>query len=294
MQLIVFIIVYPIIWLISILPFPLLYLFSDFLFFLLYHVIGYRKKVVYNNIKLAFPEKSHEELKKIEKKFYSHFVDVFLEMMKTFTISGEEINKRYKFTNLELLKDLEKKNKSIIVMGSHYANWEWMAHIGRFLDYEGFAAYTKIGNPYFDNIIKKTRGRFKINLVQSTRVKRKVQQNYDNNVLSIYGLLADQSPQIKKANYWGEFLGVKVPIFVGTEVMAKKYDFAVVYINVEKIKRGHYEASFELITEDPNTIDDFKITDKYVNLLEKQIRRKPEFYFWTHKRFKHKDKAPKN
>ncbi|WP_196892533.1 lysophospholipid acyltransferase family protein [Aureivirga marina] len=294
MQLIVFILVYPIIWLISILPFPLLYLLSDVLFFLLYYVIGYRKKVVFNNLKLAFPEKSHKELKNIEKKFYSHFVDIFLEMMKTFTISGKEINKRYKFKNIELLKELEKKNKTVIVMGSHYANWEWMAHLARFLDFEGFAAYTKIGNPYFDKAIKNTRGRFNTNLVPSTRIKRKVQDNFENNILSIYGLLSDQSPQLKKANYWSTFLGVKVPIFVGTEVMAKKYDFAVVYINVEKIKRGYYEATFKTITEEPNSVENFKITDTYISLLEKQIRNKPEYYFWTHKRFKHMNKAPKN
>ena len=293
MQLIIFILVYPIIWLISILPFPVLYLLSDALYFLLYRIIGYRKKVVYHNLKLAFPEKTHQELKNIEKKFYSHFVDVFLEMMKTFTISGKEINKRYQFKNLEFLKELEKKNKSIIVMGSHYANWEWMAHLGRFLDYEGYAAYTKIGNSHFDKAIKNTRGRFKTILVQSTRIKRQIQENADAGVLSMYGLLSDQSPQLKKANYWSTFLGVKVPVFVGTEMMAKKHDFTVVYIHVEKIKRGYYEATFKVISEDVTAVEDFKITDKYLSLLETQIRNKPEYYFWTHKRFKHMHKAPK-
>jgi len=241
---------------------------------------------------LVFPDKKEEELKIICRKFYSHFVDVFMEMIKTFTVSKEEIYERYKFTNIELLDELTKDNKSIILMGPHYANWEWIMSLDSFTDCEGYAAYKKIGNKYFNNLIINSRAKFGTNLIQTSKVIPKMIYNHKNNVQSIYGLLSDQSPRLKRTFYWRKFLGIKVPIHTGAEMLAKKYDMHLVFIDTKKIKRGYYETSFSLIGDDVNKYEDYKLTDIFTDKVEKKVREKPEYYLWTHKRFKHKDKTP--
>lgn len=293
MNLIVYILVYPIIWFLSILPFRILYLISDGVFFLLYYIIGYRKNVVYDNLKLAFPKKSETELLAIRKKFYHHFVDVFIEMIKSFTISEKEIIKRYKYLNIDLIENLQKDNKSVILLGSHYANWEWMISLSLFINYKSYAAFTKIGNPYFNKSILKSRSRFGVILKESSKISAEIRLNLKNNSQAMYGLLSDQSPQIHKTHYWGSFLGIKVPVHTGTENLAKKHDLNVIVMTTKKIKRGYYENTFSLITTEPKKYADYEITDIYLRKLEAQIYEEPAYYFWTHKRFKHKDKAPK-
>jgi KDO2-lipid IV(A) lauroyltransferase len=293
MNLLVYILVYPLIWLLSILPFRILYLISDGVYFLLYYIIGYRKKVVYDNLKLAFPNKAEKEILAIRKKFYHHFVDVFIEMIKLFTISKNELDKRYKYLNSDLLNELSKDGKSIIIISSHYANWEWEVGMDSFINYNCNAAFTKISNKYFNKRILSSRQRFGVTLIEAPKITRTIIKNKDNNIQSVYGLLSDQSPQIQKTHYWSEFLGVKVPVITGTETLAKKYDMNIVFIKTKKIKRGYYESSFSLITDDAKKYADYEITDIYLRKLEAQIYEEPAYYFWTHKRFKHKDKAPK-
>lgn len=294
MNLLVYILVYPIIWFISILPFRILYIISDIIYLLIYYVIGYRKKVVLYNLKLVFPKKSTEELIKIRKKFYRHFVDMFMEMIKSFTVSKEEVYKRYKYTNVDLLNNLYKNGKSAILTGPHYANWEWVMSIDSFVEYKGYAAYTKVNNKYFNKKILKSREKFGTNLMQTSKIIPEISFNNKNNIQSMYGLLSDQSPQLKKTFYWSHFLGVKVPIHTGAEMLAKKYNLDIVYMSVKKVKRGYYETTFSLITDDAKKYSDYELTDIFLRKVEKQVYEQPEFYFWTHKRFKHKDKAPKN
>ena len=294
MQFIIYILVYPIIWLISILPFSILYLISDFFYVLIYYVFGYRKKVVLYNLTLAFPEKKLDELKKIRKKFYHHFIDIFVEMIKSFTISEKNLKRRYTFKNIELIQHLEKKGKSIILMGSHYANWEWVFIMNTYVNCKGVAAYSKIENKYFDKTIRKSRGRFGTALVKTGKLIELLDFNKKNNITAIYGLLSDQSPMVKKTKYWNTFLGVTVPIHTGAEFLAKKNDFAVVMLKTTKLKRGYYTSEFQLLAENPKDYKDYDITDIFLREVENQIYAAPEYYFWTHKRFKHKDKAPKN
>ncbi|NLP57952.1 lysophospholipid acyltransferase family protein [Lutibacter sp. B1] len=294
MNLIIYILVYPLIWLVSILPFRVLYIISDFIYLLIYYVIGYRKKVVLNNLKLAFPKKSDEELTIISKKFYRHFVDIFIEMIKSFTISKKELAKHAVYTNVDLINNLQKDGKSLIIIGSHYANWEWLFGLSSYINYKSYTAYTKVKNKYFNDKILTSRGRFGFNLKQSSKIITEIESNYTNNIQAMYGLLSDQSPQLKKTHYWGEFLGTKIPIHTGAEMLAKKYDMNLVYIETKKIKRGYYESTFSLITKESKKYADYKLTDIFLEKLEKQIYAEPEYYFWTHKRFKHKGKSVKN
>ena len=291
MQFLIFILTYPLIWVLSILPLRVLYFISDIIYILLYHIIGYRKTVVRQNLKLSFPEKSAEELLKIEKKSISHFIDTFMEMIKTFSISERDILNRITIENPEEIERLIKNNKSVIIISSHYANWEWAVHLMvKLVDCEGFGSYAKIGNKYLEKKIKKSRGKFGANLVLNTRFIRKMQKNDDKKIQAIYGFLSDQSPQIKKAVYWNNFMGIRVPIIIGPELMAKRFDYPVIYLQTDRIKRGYYTSKITILTENPRKLPDYQITDKFIKILEGQIREKPEFYFWTHKRFKHMGK----
>jgi KDO2-lipid IV(A) lauroyltransferase len=292
MKFLIYILVYPLIWVISILPFRLLFTLSDFLFIILFYLIGYRKKVVLTNLSLAFPDKTTNELLKIRRKFYRHFIDIFMEMIKSFTISKKQLDRRFSYTNPEFLKTLYKDGKSIIIVGSHYGNWEWLFGVSPFVNYKCYAAFTRVNNPYFNRKIINSRSRFGLTLKQTARIIAEIDANVKNNVQAMYGLLSDQSPQLKKTIYWGKFLGVTVPIHAGAEYLAKKHNLSLVYVGTKKIKRGHYETTFDLITKDPNNYSDFELTDIYLRKLESQIYEQPEYYFWTHRRFKHRNKAP--
>ncbi len=288
MNLLVYIILYPLIWIISKSNFRLVYLFSDFLYIILYHVISYRKKLVRKNLALAFPEKTLLERKIIESKYYKHLSDLFLESFKSLNISEVEIKKRYSFKNFELLDELYKKKRNIILMGGHYASWEWFFIIDRLTDYKINAIYKKLSNKYFDSLIKKIRSKYNGNLISTKNTFKEILKNSKLKGLNIYGFASDQSPKKNKATYWNNFLNNFVPFHTGAEIIAKKYDMAVVYMNVEKVKRGYYLASFELITDKPTKYKDFKITEDFIKLLENQILKAPEYYTWTHNRFKHR------
>lgn len=294
MQLLVYIIVYPIIWFLSILPMRLLYFISDIVFVLVYHIIGYRKKVVRANLALAFPEKTSEEHKKISKKFYHHLCDMILESIKSLSISEAALKKRFVYTNVEVIHALEEKNRSIILMLGHYASWEWVFILQKFVNHKGYAIYKRIENKYFDRLVKKIRAKYDTQLITTKESIHKLGAAKLRGELTINGFAADQSAKHWKTKHWKEFMGVKVPILTGGEMMAKKLDMAVVFLAVKKVKRGHYVATFKTIAEEPREIPDFQITDRFLELVEEQIKEEPAYYLWTHKRWKYRDKAPES
>ena len=293
MQFLVFAISYPIIWLLSLLPMRILYLFSDFFYFLIYTVFSYRKKIVLENLRLAFPEKSEEERKIISRKFFSHFTDLFIESIKAFSISEKQILKRYKYKNPELVNKLTKDGKSIALVAAHQANWEWSISLPLVLDGDIYGAYTKLSNKHFEKAVRNSREKFGVLGYKTSDTVKGMKKNFDDNKQGAYILLSDQSPQIEKTYYWSEFFGVKVPIHTGAEMLAKKFDLTVVNYVTRKVKRGYYETEFQLITDTPTTFDDYQITDKYIALTEENIKQQPELYLWSHRRFKHRDKVPK-
>ena len=239
---------------------------------------------------MAFPDKSDKEIKKIARKFYKHFVDLIFESIKAFTISEKEVLKRYKYKNPELVNNLTKEGKSIILLGAHQANWEWSFSLPLVLDTQVFGAYTKLTNKYFEKAVKNSRTKFGIEGFKTSETIKGIHKNYLKKIQGAYILLSDQSPQVHKTHYWTEFFGIKVPIHTGAEILAKRYDFTVINYTVKKIKRGYFETEFELITDSPKDFENYQITDKYLEITERNIKEQPECYLWTHKRFKHKDK----
>jgi KDO2-lipid IV(A) lauroyltransferase len=287
MQFLVYIIAYPFLWLVSILPFPIFYALSDVIYFLIYHIIGYRKKTVRNNLALALPHLSEAERRVIEKKFYQHFCDMFLEMAKTMTISEEEINKRFVITNPELVTEYEQKGKSIMLLASHYASWEWLLALNKKLSFQGVGVYKKLANKYFDKLVIDIRSKYNTKLVVTRETIPLIANNQRKGILSMYGMASDQSPKNDRIIHWGNFMGIDVPVHTGAEVLAKKYDLTVLFAKVEKVKRGYYQATLIPLTDDPKSIPNFEITNMFIKEVEKQIYEAPEYYFWTHKRWKH-------
>ncbi|PWA06305.1 lipid A biosynthesis acyltransferase [Flavobacterium laiguense] len=288
MKYIIYLITYPFLWCISILPFPLLYLLSDFIFIIVYHIIGYRTKTVRENMALTLTHLSEKERYIIEKKFYHHLCDLFLEMIKTMTISKEEICKRYVFKNIEVYKEIEKKEKSIAIMCAHYASYEWAISLNYHSKYKSYGIYKKISNDYFDKLVHKIRSKFKAILITTKETIPTIINNNNNNILSVYGFASDQSPKANTAFHYAKFMGIEVPVHTGAEMLAKRYNMNVVFLQTKKIKRGYYEASIELLSENSSEVPNYELTDQFLKLVEKQIYEAPEYYLWTHKRWKHK------
>ena len=288
MQRLLYYLLYPILWLTSILPMWLLYFKSSCLYIITYYIIGYRKNVVKNNLKLVFPEKSSEAINHIAKEFYKHLCDVIFETIKSLTISEKEINKRFQFENLDLLEHLYQKDKSVLLMCGHYASWEWSGILTKHMKFKGFAVYKKLDNPYFDALVKKIRGRFGAEIITNKKIVPLLYRNAKKNLKSLTLILSDQTPKRNAYKHRDTFMGIDVPVFTGTEELAKKLDFATVYLKVKKVKRGYYKASFELLAENPKEYADFEITRKFLTEIEKQIQEEPKYYLWSHKRWKHR------
>ena len=292
MQFLLYILLYPILFLISILPFRLLYIFSDCVYILVYRIIGYRKKTVRENLALALPHLSEKERLIVEKNSYKHLCDMFLEMIKTMTISVKEIERRFVFKNLPEYLELEKKGKSVALMCAHYASYEWVISMNGRINYEGYAIYKRINNPYFDRLVKKIRSRFKAYLITTRETRAIIKSNERKGNHAIYGFASDQSPQVKSKTYWSKFMGIEVPVYVGAELISKNHDMNVVFLKVEKVKRGYYEATIELLSDDVKSVPDYQITETFLRKVEQQILEAPEFYLWTHKRWKHRNRKP--
>ena len=288
MQFVFFILLYPLLWLISILPFRLLYVLSDAIYLLIYYVLGYRKKTVRQNLAMALPHLSAKERLIVEKKSFRHLCDMFLEMIKTMTISKKEIEKRFVLTNIEVYHQLEKEGKSIALMCAHYASYEWVISMNHHITFSGYAIYKRIRNKYFDKLVRDIRSKFKAYLITTKETKMVIEENIKNGTLGVYGFASDQSPRPTENMYWYKFMGIETPIHIGAELLAKRYDMNVIYLKVKKVKRGYYEGTFEVLTTDMNTIPNFKLSEQFMDKVEQQILEAPEYYLWTHKRWKHK------
>ncbi|MGZ3931340.1 MAG: lysophospholipid acyltransferase family protein [Bacteroidia bacterium] len=280
----------PFFYLLSILPFPLLYLVSDVFFFLMYYVTGYRKKVVYANLKNSFPEKSHAELKHIERKFYRYLCDLFLETFKTLTISKEQAVKRCRFNaeTLAIFKALSDEKKSCIIVMGHFGNWEWAGNTFALeCPQQLYVIYHPLTNVHFNKLICDMRTRFGTKLYAMKDTIREMIKNRSE--ISATAFIADQTPSPEGA-YWTTFLNQDTPVFWGTEKIARKLNYPVVYVTVNREKRGVYEVSAEMLVKDPSQTKEGEISELHTRKLETDILKQPEIWLWSHRRWKHQRK----
>ena len=278
---------YGIITPISLLPFPLLYGLSDFLYYVIYYGFGYRKKVVFQNLRNSFPEKTKGEHIEIAKKFYRHFCDLTLESLKVFTISEKEVNDRMVLKNPEVVDRFFDQGKSVIIAGGHYNNWELFAvAIDSMVKHQTIAIYKTLTSKYFDEKMQVTRGKYGLRMISAKLVKEVFESEKDNLTATIFGI--DQSPPFADKCHWMTFLNQDTGVLFGAEKYAKDYDYPVVYCRINKEKRGYYSFEFEDVSDRPNQTKHGEIVEKVTRMLELDILKKPEFWLWSHKRWKHK------
>ncbi len=271
---------------ISWLPFSLLYLFSDFITFLLKYIVRYRKRVIMDNLRSSFPEKSEAELHKIRSKFYKNFSDMIVEAFKSLTVSEKTMHKHYRLNNPEVFTDLQQKGKGVIMVMGHYANFEWTAmFMPKLVTHNCFAVFQPLRNKYFNRQIIAIRERFGLKLFPMSDTYEFMLNNPSKTPLYVF--MADQSPMKSRIKYTTPFLNQQTPVHLGVENLSKKCGLAVVFIEVNRYKRGHYEVNAELLFEDVKDLPQYEVTDTHVKALEKIIIKKPEDWLWSHKRWKH-------
>lgn len=280
-------------YLLAWLPFKVLYLVSDGLYYLVYYIVGYRKKVVRKNLTNSFPEKSPEEIIKIEKGFYRHFCDYIVETIKLLHISDEEMKRRFVYKNSEIVWDILKDNKDVFLMIGHYGNWEWIPSITRWLPESLYLAqiYRPLKNKAADKFFLKLRARFGSGAIAKNDTLRDIIKVRKEGRQQMIGFIADQTPSLKGQVYWTEFLNQETPVLSGAEKIGKKIDANILFLDVVKVKRGYYEATYKVITLDAKDTAENEITEAYIRLMEQMIRRAPQYWLWTHKRWKHKRPA---
>jgi Kdo2-lipid IVA lauroyltransferase/acyltransferase len=283
---------YGILMPISYLPYPVLYVLSDGLYFLIYRVVGYRRKVVIQNIANSFPRKSHPEHEQIVRAFYRHFCDLIVESLKVFTISEAEVKQRMKMLNPEFGNRFYDKGQSVIIAGGHYNNWELFAvAIDSEIKHQTVALYKTLKNKFFDEKMRATRSKYGLRMTSTKQAKEEFEK-VDGLKAVIFGF--DQSPSKSNNCYWGTFLNQDTPMIFGVEKYAKDYNFPVLYLRINKVKRGHYTYEYTDAIEEPRKTEYGEITKRINHLLEQDIIAQPQYYLWSHKRWKHKRPADSN
>jgi KDO2-lipid IV(A) lauroyltransferase len=282
--------IWSVVWLISLIPLRVLYLISDVLFLLVYYVVGYRKKMVRRNLTDSFPDKSEKELRGIERRFYRWFCDYMMETIAIASMSEKEMRRRITFKNIEHCEEIFRQGHNVALYMSHYCNWEWVISIGLHLPQEVWASQVVHELDYkpLDSVFLKLRSSMGTEsvtrdvilrwIIRSTRqMKRQV----------LVGFISDQSPIYQSTHYWTNFLNhPDTIVLTGTERIAKQCNFSCVYLDMSRPRRGYYEATIIPITMESKEVPDWEITEKYFRLVEENILRAPEYWLWTHNRWK--------
>src|SRR5215217_5863017 len=271
----------------SLLPFWVLYIISDFLYVILYHVVGYRRNVVQENLRNSFPQKSDIERKKIEKDYYKYLADLIVETIKMISISKAELQRRVKLTNPEVMQRYLAENKSVTAVAGHYCNWEW-AGLEFSTDSRLFFIYKPLTNKTFDDFFIKTRSRFGGVAVAMKQTMRTMVAHKNEFTVTVFA--GDQTPVEAEANYFTDFLNQPTAVFLGIEKIAKLINSTVIFYDMKRVKRGFYTYTIVPLFEDAKNSAPYQITEAHVKYLEMIINREPQYWLWSHKRWKFKPK----
>jgi len=285
MQAVSFYLVYPFLYLIASLPFWALYKVSDFLYYL-FLLSGYRKNVVLENLRKSFPERSEKEIKDLSKAYFSYLSDLTLETIKTMRMTKQEAKERCLYHNTEWIDKMHEEKKSFIIVMGHYGNWEWAGPsftLGS--NYQLFVIYRPLTNPYFEKMLTKTRTKFGTRITQVNQTLREMVANRKN--VTATAFIADQAASPANS-YWTTFLHQDTSVFNGPEKIAVKFNYPVVYMKIQRVKRGYYELIPQLLFDDPASTSEGEILETFTKRLEKDIIDDPVIWLWSHRRWKHK------
>ena len=269
----------------SLLPIRVLYIISDGLYVIVYRLIGYRKKVVMTNLENSFPEMSVDERRVISEKYYRHLCDLVVESLKTFTVSRKSAMSRMHWVDLELINSFYDQGRPVLLASGHYNNWEMAAvTFDAFAKHHGIAIYKPLSNRYLDDKMIKSRMKFGLGVMHNRQVKEEFERLKGQ--MTAVAFAIDQAPSVHSKPHWMTFLNQDTAILTGLEKYAMEYNYPVIYIHITKPKRGHYQITPELITDNPAETRPNEITEKSTRILERDIRHAPEFWLWSHRRWK--------
>lgn len=283
-----YVIAYGLWYLMSLLPFRIHYFFSDIMYLILVYIIRYRRKLVRNNLKTSFPEKSEEEIKVLQKHFYHYFCDYLVETIKLMTISKEQLTQRMTFTGHEKINEALLSGRSIAIFLGHYGNWEWITSFPLWLSCEVFCCqlYHPLANEYFDKLFKYVRERHHALCIPKNDALRWMVRLREEKRVAAVGYIADQVPKWNSIHHWVDFLHHDTPVFTGSEKLVRHNNQVVFYGDIIRLSRGHYNCEMRMIADNPRELEEFAITDIYFRELEKTILRDPACYLWSHNRWK--------
>ena len=258
------------------------------MYLLIYRLVGYRKQVVRQNLRNSFPQKQQEELRHIEHQFYHFLCDYFVETVKLITMTKQEMRRRMVFKNTELVNKLASEGQSCAVYLGHYCNWEWVTSLPLWVTGNAQCGqiYHPLENPESDRLFLKLRQRWGAVCIPMAETIRHIVKYNQEGTPVVIGYISDQVPFWNNIHHWCQFLEQDTPVLTGTERLARKLNHAVICLDVSRPRRGYYEAEFKLITRTPKDTSDYELTDAYFQMLEQSIRKHPQYWLWTHKRWK--------
>ncbi len=278
-----------ILYFISKLPLKILYVFSDIIFFLNHYLVGYRKNVITRNLKKSFPEKTDKEIAAIRKKFYRNFSDYLVETIKSFSISETEARVRMQHINQDLFHEAKAEGKNIILLAGHVFNWEWINALARIVPQEHcHPVYRKVNSDFWENQMKQIRNKFGNEALEANEVILNIFRNR-NDGESIYMFVADQTPHVSHVNYGLEFLNQRTPAFIGYDKLATRMDLIFIYCEMKKVKRGYYQVNYHRIEPENDQFVKNEVVKKFHRMLENTIRKNPDNYLWSHRKWKYQE-----
>lgn len=278
-----------ILYFISKMPLKILYIFSDIIFYLNHYVVGYRKKIITQNIKNSFPDKTDHEIAEIRKKFYLNFSDYLAETVKSFTMSERETRVRMQHINQQVFHDAKEEGKNIILLAGHVFNWEWMNALATIVPQKNcHPVYRKVNSSFWENQMKKVRSKFGNEALEANEVILNIFRS-KNDGDSIYLFVADQTPHVAHVNYGLEFLNQRTPAFIGYDKLATRMDLAFIYCEMQKVKRGLYQINYHRIMPEGEKFVNNEVVKKFHQLLENTIKKRPDNYLWSHRKWKYQD-----
>lgn len=287
MDLILYSTAYFFLWLITRLPFSWLSALSSLFYPIIYYIFPYRKPIVLKNLRKSFPDWDENEIEKTARKFYRQFCQSILESGAFHFMKKKEILKRMKYKNPEVVNDLFNKGKSIVLLMAHYGNWELTLTCPHYVKHEVVAIYKPLNNKYFDGFFRRSRQRFGLIAMPMNKILRYLSEAENQGRKTMTYFLADQRPHWSQIQHWTDFFNQETPVFLGPEKIARKFNMAVVYLKIIPVSKGMYEAEFILLKEESKNSAEFEITNLYLRTLEDNIREAPEYWLWTHNRWKY-------
>lgn len=286
-------ITYTFVRFLSLFPFWFLNGMGYILYQILDKILHYRRKIILKNLRNAFPEKSEKEIRSIKSDFYRYFSRLMIENIKMFHLSLSQLESYIRLKNPELIRDYFTRGISVAAIAAHYGNWEWLLGLKRDIPHHSIGVFKSLNNKYFNGFFTRHRSMYRTEIINMRQIPRVLLDYKAKGTSTLTVYIADQSPVWEEIQYWTTFLNQQTPVYLGPEKLARKFQMAVVYIRIRVMESNKYEVEFVPICENAAEMQEYEITEKHLELLENDIRNDPQYWLWSHRRWKLTEKRKK-